>query len=165
MGAQGTAIRWQGAPLTTAPFVSALSGQEFWVLLSAGYRPVGVAYGTCVYQQVTTNATKWATGSRFLNGAARRNQELREYTSGFYEARRMAVKYMEEEATSLGAEGIVGVKIEKQIAVREVEVELYEDEGKQKREDLIVRFFVLGTAIAPFIEFQSVIRPVIPLSH
>ena len=165
VSAQGTAIRWQGAPVTAAPFVSALSGQEFWALLSAGYRPVGVAYGTCVYQQVTTNATKWATGSGFLNGAARRNQELREYTMGFYESRRIAVRYMEEEAMALGAQGIVGVQIEKQIAVREVEVELYEDEGKQKREDLIVRFFALGTAIAPFIEFQPTIRPVMPLSH
>jgi len=163
VSALGTAIRWQGAPVTSAPFVSALSGQEFWALLSAGYRPVGVAYGTCVYQQVTTNATKWITGSRLLNGAARVNQELREYTSGFSDSRRIAVQYMEEEATRLNAAGIVGVKIEKQIIVREVEVELYEDEKKQKRKDLIVRFFVLGTAIAPFMDYQPVIHPIMPL--
>lgn len=165
VSAQGTAVRRQGAPTTVAPFVSALSGQEFWALLSAGYRPVGVAYGTCVYQQVTTNATRWATGSRLLNGAARVNQELREYTAGFYESRRIAVRYMEEEATYLGATGIVGVQIEKQTAVRDVEVELYEDERKQKRKDLILRFFVLGTAIAPFAESQPVIRPIMPLSQ
>ena len=164
VSAVGTAIRWQGAPVTSAPFVSALSGQEFWALLSAGYRPVGVAYGTCVYQQVTTNATKWITGSRLLNSAARVNQELREYTFGFDDSRRIAVRYMEEEATRLGAGGIVGVKIEKQISIREVEVELYEDERKQKRKDLFVRFFVLGTAIAPFMEYQPVIHPVMPLA-
>ena len=113
VSAVGTAIRWQGAPVTSAPFVSALSGQEFWALLSAGYRPVGVAYGTCVYQQVTTNATKWITGSRLLNNAARVNQELREYTFGFDDSRRIAVRYMEEEAARLGAGGIVGVKIKK----------------------------------------------------
>ena len=162
---QGTAIRWQGAPVSGKPFVSALSGQEFWALLSAGYRPVGVAYGTCVYQQVTTNATRWATGSGILNGSARVNQELREYTSGFYESRRIAVRYMEEEATQLGAEGIVGVTIEKQIAVREVEVEMGEGEEKQKRKDLIIRFFVLGTAIAPYIEYQPAIHAVMPLSQ
>ena len=164
VSAVGTAIRWQGTPVTSAPFVSALSGQEFWALLSTGYRPVGVAYGTCVYQQVTTNATKWITGSRLLNSAARVNQELREYTFGFDDSRRIAVRYMEEEAARLGAGGIVGVKIEKQISIREVEVELYEDERKQKRKDLFVRFFVLGTAIAPFMEYQPVIHPVMPLA-
>ena len=162
---QGTAIRWQGAKATAAPFVSALSGQEIWALLSAGYRPVGVAYGTCVYQQVTTQATQRATSSGLLNSAARINQELREYTSGFYESRRRAVRYMEDEARQLGAEGIVGVTIEKQIAVREVEVKLYEDDQKQKRKDLVVRFFVLGTAIAPFIEYQPAIHAVMPLSR
>ena len=164
VSAVGTAICWQDAPVTSAPFVSALSGQEFWALLSAGYRPVGVAYGTCVYQQVTTNATKWITGSRLLNSAARVNLELREYTFGFDDSRRIAVRYMEEEAARLGAGGIVGVKIEKQISIREVEVELYEDERKQKRKDLFVRFFVLGTAIAPFMEYQPVIHPVMPLT-
>ena len=164
VSAVGTAICWQDAPVTSAPFVSALSGQEFWALLSAGYRPVGVAYGTCVYQQVTTNATKWITGSRLLNSAARVNLELREYTFGFDDSRRIAVRYMEEEAARLGAGGIVGVKTEKQISIREVEVELYEDERKQKRKDLFVRFFVLGTAIAPFMEYQPVIHPVMPLT-
>ena len=164
VSAVGTAICWQDAPVTSAPFVSALSGQEFWALLSAGYRPVGVAYGTCVYQQVTTNATKWTTGSRLLNSAARVNLELREYTFGFDDSRRIAVRYMEEEAARLGAGGIVGVKTEKQISIREVEVELYEDERKQKRKDLFVRFFVLGTAIAPFMEYQPVIHPVMPLT-
>lgn len=164
VSALGKAVHWQGVPVTRSPFISALSGQEFWALLGAGYRPVGVAYGTCVYQQVTTNATRWATGSGFLNGSARANQELREYTTGFYEARHIAIQYMEQEANLLGAEGIVGVKIEKQIALREVEIELYEDEKKQKRTDLVVRFFALGTAIAPFTESQHLIHAVMPLS-
>lgn len=164
VSAQGTAIRWQGAPADTTPFVSALSGQEFWALLSAGYRPVGVAYGTCVYQQVTTNTTRWATGSSILNSTARVNQELGDYTSGFSEARQGAVQYMEVEAVSLGAEGIVGVTLEKQVAIREVEVELYEGDEKQKRKDLIIRFFILGTAIAPFLDFQPVIKAVMPLN-
>jgi len=164
VSAVGTAIHWQGTAAASAPFVSALSGQEFWALLSAGHRPVGVAYGTCVYQQVTTNATKWITGSRLLNGAARVNQELREYTFGFDESRRLAVRTLEQEAEQLGAAGIVGVKIEKQVSFREVEVELSEGDPKQKRRDLIVRFFVLGTAIAPFMKYQPVIRPIMPLS-
>ena len=162
--AQGTAVRWQGAQVTASPFVSALSGQDFWALLSAGYRPVGIAYGTCVYQQVTTNATRWATGSGLLNATARANQELREYSAGLDKARRLAVRYMEEGAALLSAEGIVGVRIEKQMTVRDVEVE-YPDETKQRRKDLVVRFFVLGTAIVPFVEYQPGIHAVMPLSQ
>jgi uncharacterized protein YbjQ (UPF0145 family) len=163
--AQGTAVRWKGAAPAVLPFVSALSGQEFWALLNAGYRPVGVAYGTCVFQQVTTRVTRLATGSGLLNGSARVNQELREYTFGFYEARRRAVEYMEETAAQVFAHGIVGVKIEKQITRREVEVEPYEDEKKTKREDLIIRFFVLGTAIAQIADFQPAIHAVLPLNQ
>src|SRR6195952_4878851 len=31
------------------PFQSDLSGQDFWTLLHAGYRPVGMVMGNCVY--------------------------------------------------------------------------------------------------------------------
>ncbi|MBY0552154.1 MAG: YbjQ family protein, partial [Candidatus Obscuribacterales bacterium] len=31
------------------PFTSDLSGQDFWTLLRAGYRPVGMVMGNCVY--------------------------------------------------------------------------------------------------------------------
>src|ERR1019366_7749471 len=45
----GTAIREADIPPkeleNVAPFVSDLSGQEFWMLRQAGYRPVGFALG------------------------------------------------------------------------------------------------------------------------
>ena len=165
ISAHGTAIRWEGRTAASTPFLSALSGQEFWSLLTAGFRPVGVAYGTCVFQQVTSATTKWATGSGFLNSAARSNQELREYTSGFDEARKIAVKYMEAEAECLFAAGVIGVRIEKEIALQDVKVELYEEEAKRRRKDLIVKFFVLGTAIMPFVEYQPSIYPVMSLGQ
>jgi len=45
----GTAIRLPHTPLPEHPFLSDLSGQEFWTLLQAGYYPVGVVTGYCVY--------------------------------------------------------------------------------------------------------------------
>src|SRR5213595_3106810 len=49
----GTAIRSRsGQPYRNAlgkPFTSDLSGQDFWTLLKAGYRPVGMVMGNCVY--------------------------------------------------------------------------------------------------------------------
>ena len=49
----GTAIlRSRRRPLpqrTPLPFTSDLCGQDFWTLLRAGYRPVGMVMGNCVY--------------------------------------------------------------------------------------------------------------------
>src|SRR5438874_90467 len=50
----GTAVKHREGELHRAPngrpFTSDLSGQEFWTLLQAGYRPVGMVMGSCVYQ-------------------------------------------------------------------------------------------------------------------
>src|ERR1700742_2868269 len=49
----GTAIRHRGGELHRAPngrpFTSDMSGQDFSTLLRAGYRPVGMVMGNCVY--------------------------------------------------------------------------------------------------------------------
>src|SRR5579859_605482 len=45
----GTAIRLPNAPPPQHPFLSDLSGQEFWTLLSAGYYPAGLVSGFCSY--------------------------------------------------------------------------------------------------------------------
>src|SRR5258708_14204875 len=45
----GTAIRLPDAPLFPRPFLSDLSGQEFWTLLQAGYFPVGLVTGYCSF--------------------------------------------------------------------------------------------------------------------
>src|SRR5208282_3293390 len=58
------------------PFTSLLSGQDFVTLLRAGYRPVGVAVGNCVYEVRPS-----AVG--FLQG----NSEIAEYTMAFMDAR------------------------------------------------------------------------------
>ena len=55
------------------------------------------------------------------------------------------LKVTDEQASKLGAGGLIGVQIEHDIAIREV------DNGG-KREDLIVTFHILGTAIAPAVD-------------
>ncbi len=138
VSAQGTAIHWEGAPASSPPFVSALSGQEFWALLSAGYRQVVIAFGTCVDYQVTSANTRWVTNGGLLNGVARSNQELTEHTAGLIKARRHAICYMEEQAALVRAEGVVGMRLDKRLAIHEVEIEV--NETKQRRNDLIARF-------------------------
>jgi len=69
----GTAVRHQEGALHRAPngrpFTSDLSGQDFWTLLSAGYRPVGMVMGSCVYhvahQGLRQMFNRWARTSSF----------------------------------------------------------------------------------------------------
>ena len=103
----GTAIRhaegvqgWR-AP-GNKPFQSDLSGQDFWTLLRAGYRPLGFVMGNCVYH-IAAQGMAWGQ---------QQNMELQAYTQALYDSRELAMERMQAEATELGAEGIVGVVVE-----------------------------------------------------
>jgi uncharacterized protein YbjQ (UPF0145 family) len=122
-----------------APVLTDLSLPDYTLLRRGGYRPVGVVASTSVFYIVPTSQTRRATTGwqRYQP-----NQELADFTQGVYAAREMALARVNEKALALGAGGIVGVQIEHDIAIREV------DNGG-KREDLIVTFHILGTAIEP----------------
>jgi uncharacterized protein YbjQ (UPF0145 family) len=141
--AVGTAIREVDVPPSgEAPFLSALAGDEFWMLRQTGYRPVGFAVGNCTYYQVPTWNTQWATTGGFFGNW--QNQELPDYTQAVYNARSLAMGRMEHEARAVGAEGVVGADVEVEIEPREVDV------NNQKRIDMIYHFTAIGTAIAPY---------------
>jgi uncharacterized protein YbjQ (UPF0145 family) len=86
------------------PFTSDLSGQDFWTLLQAGFAPLGLVLGTCVYHvgHRTFLSTMATTG---------RAVELPNFTQALYDARERAMTRMEEEASRLQADGIVGVQL------------------------------------------------------
>ncbi len=134
----GTAVKLEASMGQSEPALTDLSGQDFWKLLKAGYRPVGIAGGVSVYYQVAT----WATQSLnwFTGGFA--NQEVRDYTAGLMTARHLAAGDMAYEAQQLGASGIVGVTIKQHQS--EYEIESYGG----RRTDMIFTFQMLGTAIA-----------------
>src|SRR5436309_8108407 len=73
----GTAVKHAEGELHRAPngrpFTSDLSGQDFWTLLSAGYRPVGLVLGNCVYHVAHQNVARWV-------GRVGRNVEMSNYT-------------------------------------------------------------------------------------
>ncbi len=104
----GTAVKHAGGDLHRAPngrpFTSDLSGQDFWTLLTAGYRPVGLVLGNCVYHVAHQNIARWA-------GRVGRNVEMPNYTQAIYDARELAMTRMQAEAEALEAEGIVGVEV------------------------------------------------------
>src|SRR6202522_2280212 len=86
------------------PFTSDLSGQDFWTLIRAGYAPLGMTMGSCVY-----HIAHQKMGSKM--GNIGRNVELEQFTQALYDARELAMSRMQAEAEELAAEGIVGVQL------------------------------------------------------
>jgi uncharacterized protein YbjQ (UPF0145 family) len=110
--AVGTAVKADHAPPSGGtwrnvhhqPFTSDLSGQDFWTLIQAGYAPLGMTMGTCVYHIAHQGMFR-------AMGNIGQNVELPQYTEGLYDARELAMSRMQAEAEALQAEGIVGVRL------------------------------------------------------
>jgi len=138
----GTAIKLPERTTTGRPFLSDLSGQEFWTLLQAGYYPAGVVTGYCSYyvalgSNLTRQIQGWWTGGN--------NQEIGPFTQGLYNARHLAMNRATAMARQQQALGIVGMHIENNRQISEYETD--SAGGKQRYLDLYVHFAVLGTAI------------------
>lgn len=81
-------------------FTSDLSVNEFLLVRQAGFRPVGLVLGSSVYH-VGIQTRKWG-----------QNMELSKLSEAMYHARELAMTRMEAEADALGADGVVGVRLE-----------------------------------------------------
>ncbi len=81
-------------------FTSDLSVNEFLLVREAGFDPVGLVVGSSIYH----------IGYQFVGW--RQNQEVNVLSQAMYHARELAMARMEEEADALGADGIVGVRLE-----------------------------------------------------
>jgi uncharacterized protein YbjQ (UPF0145 family) len=146
--AVGTAVRHREGELHRAPngrpFTSDLSGQDFSALLRAGYRPVGLVMGNCVYHVAHQ-------GLRAAWKQIGRNQEMPTYTQALYEARELAMERMQSEASEVQANGIVGARI----------VERSHGWGSH-----VIEFFAIGTAVVPVSDEHVIEQPamVLPLT-
>jgi uncharacterized protein YbjQ (UPF0145 family) len=85
---------------STTLFTSDLSVNEFLLVREAGFRPLGMVLGSSIYH----------VGFQF--GRWNKNQELDTLSNAMYHARDLAMTRMEAEADVLGADGIVGVRLE-----------------------------------------------------
>src|ERR1700712_1355460 len=81
-------------------FTSDLSVNEFLLVRQAGFKPVGLVLGSSVYH-VGIQVGKWS-----------KNMEMDKLSQAMYHARELAMTRMEAEADRLGADGIVGVRLE-----------------------------------------------------
>ncbi len=124
------------------PFTSDLTGQDFWTLIRAGYAPLGMVMGSCVY-----HIAHQRLGS--VIGNMGRNVEIDQFTQALYDARELAMSRMQAEAEALHAEGIVGVQLRQHSHTW----------GSHTTE-----FFAIGTAVRPLREDHVIDRPTMVLS-
>lgn len=81
-------------------FTSDLSVNEFLLIKEVGFHPVGFVMGSSIYH-IGLQARKWG-----------QSQELDKLTAAMYQARELAMARMEKEADELGADGVVGVRLD-----------------------------------------------------
>jgi uncharacterized protein YbjQ (UPF0145 family) len=119
------------------PFTSDLSGQDFYLLCRAGYEPVEMVMGSCVYHVAYRSL-------RTVLRQKTQNVELDNLTQAFYEARELAMERMQSEAHSVGADGVVGVQVTQQARAW----------GNRA-----VEFFAIGTAVRLVEEEHRLVEP------
>lgn len=147
--AMGTAVAFdhdhgpaelRGAPTlrlaSGAPFTSDLSGQDFVALLRAGYRPVTVASGTCVYQ-LNPNEVQRYQGQ---------NGEIGPYTQAFFYARETAMGRLQYDLFNEFPAGHPDCPIG--IVGMQVREEAHRGNPRMPGPP-VVEFTAVGTAIAP----------------
>jgi uncharacterized protein YbjQ (UPF0145 family) len=143
--AVGTAVRHREGELhrapTGRPFTSDLSGQDFATLLRAGYRPVGLTMGNCVYHVARQ-------GMMQTMRQAGRNIEQTNFTQALYEARELAMERLQNEADELQSEGIVGARI----------IERSHGWGSH-----VIEFFAIGTAVVSVRDDHVIEKPTLVL--
>jgi uncharacterized protein YbjQ (UPF0145 family) len=81
-------------------FTSDLSANEHLLVRQAGFEPLGLVLGSSIYH-IGFQQSMW-----------NQSQEMGVLTQAMYHARELAMTRMEEEADQLGADGVVGVRLE-----------------------------------------------------
>jgi uncharacterized protein YbjQ (UPF0145 family) len=101
-------------------FTSDLSINEFLLVKQAGFEPLGLVLGSSIYH-IGFQQANWS-----------KNQEMGVLTQAMYHARELAMTRMEEEADQLGADGVVGVRL---------------DIGRYEWGAELAEFIAVGTAV------------------
>ncbi len=101
-------------------FTSDLSVNEFLLVKEAGFEPLGLVVGSSIYH-LGIQMAGW-----------KKSQEMTVLSEAMYSARQLAMTRMEEEADQLGADGVVGVRL---------------DIGRYEWGQDMAEFIAIGTAV------------------
>lgn len=118
------------------PFTCDLSGADFWAIVRAGYRPVSLAHGVCVYHVAHKSLGQWLSGL----GTGVMNQENQAFTQALYAARELAMGRMQWEAHEAGASaGVMAVDVR---------------ESSHGWDSHVLELVAVGTGVAPIEGFH-----------
>jgi uncharacterized protein YbjQ (UPF0145 family) len=123
------------------PFTSNLSGQDFCALIRAGYAPLGMVVGCCVYHVAHRRPGE-------IIGNLRSNVEIEQFTRGLYDARELAMGRIQSAAIKLKAEGIVAMEL---------------NQNSHEWGSHTTEFLAVGTAIKPLRGNHDTSRPTMVL--
>jgi uncharacterized protein YbjQ (UPF0145 family) len=101
-------------------FTSDLSVNEFLLVKQAGFDPLGLVIGSSIYH-IGYQQSSW-----------KQSMEMDVLSQAMYHARDLAMTRMEEEADQLGADGVVGVRL---------------DIGRYEWGEHLAEFIAIGTAV------------------
>lgn len=107
-------------------FTSNFSVSELVLTRECGFKPVGQVMGSSVYN-IGWQWTPASSGSWYPS-----SQELEVVTAAHYKARHLALNRLRQEAALLGADGVVGVRL---------------DMGRFEQEAGMLEFVAIGTAV------------------
>lgn len=143
----GTAVGGPGAA-PAHPWMSDLSGQEWFALHRAGYEAAGLVYGNCTWFIFTTQADRMLAFNW-------QNVEIAHVSNALGQARQRANSHIEQLARQTGATGVVGVQVSRRMD--EVLLQGYEGE----HHNLVLS--LIGTAIKLRADAPRAIAATLPI--
>jgi uncharacterized protein YbjQ (UPF0145 family) len=137
----GTAVRREG-PRAHQPVLTELSVADFAKLVQAGFEPLGIVAWSSVF--FAGFAFGQGLGGGMIGASVRQTYELGDFTQAFYAARERTMARLGEQATALGASGVVGVDVSHAARAHSLPGAIG---GGGTRSGLMVTFNAIGTAI------------------
>jgi hypothetical protein len=138
----GTAVAGTGAS-PEKPWLSDLSGQDWWALHRAGYTPAGLVYGHCAWFILTRAADA-------AMDAGGDNAEYTHHSRAIKRCRDIAAGKMQEMARAAAALGVVGVQLRRErqeVSSEEVELTGSKQREAGRRTHYLITFSLIGTAV------------------
>lgn len=131
VGIVGTAVTGPD-PAPAKPWLSDLSGQEWWALQRAGYEAAALVWGNCTWFVLTKPGDEQIKRSYA-------NVEFTHQSNGLAQARKIALAHLTKQAKAARAHGVTGIHLSRRID----EVRL---SGSEYEHHTIV-LSIIGTAI------------------
>jgi uncharacterized protein YbjQ (UPF0145 family) len=149
----GTAVRGPGAA-PKVPWLSDLSGQEWWSLTRAGYEPVALVWGHCTWFILTRMQDEWTAQSWS-------NQELGHFSQALTQCRNRAERTMHGLAQQAEATGVVGVRFARKL--EEIRLTGAGVNPAYEREHHNLTLSMVGTAIRESDDTAHSVRATVPV--